>query len=117
MQTGVTARMEQATRLDDDGGRWRGMPVACSLSGDDQAERTHRWRQLLDGAEREEIPDGMRLRLPADRAAAVTALAVDEQRCCPFFDFRLHLDGPVVNMEVRAPAAGAALLAGLFSPA
>ncbi|WP_433500996.1 hypothetical protein ACQP1K_12255 [Sphaerimonospora sp. CA-214678] len=109
--------MEPDPRPDDDGGRWRGMPVARSLTGDGPAERAGQWRRLLGRAEREEITDGMRLTLPADRAAASTALAVDEQRCCPFFDFRLHLNGSVVKMEVRAPASGAALLTGLFSPA
>ncbi len=114
---GSVVRVEPAPRPDDGGERWRGMPVACSLTGDGPAERAGQWRRLLDGAEREEIADGMRLTLPADRAAALAALAVDEQRCCPFFDFRLHLDGSVVNMEVRAPADGAALLADLFSAA
>ncbi|NEE36100.1 MerR family transcriptional regulator, partial [Streptomyces sp. SID7982] len=34
--------------------------------------------------------------------------------CCPFFDFRLHLDGPLLHLEVRAPADGDALLTDLF---
>ncbi|GAA4091598.1 MerR family transcriptional regulator [Actinomadura miaoliensis] len=97
------------------GERWRREPVACSLSGDGMAERAGRWREVLDGAEREEIDDGVRLTLPADRTAAVAALAADEQRCCPFFDFRLHLDGPVVRLEARAPADAAGLLAALFT--
>jgi MerR family transcriptional regulator, copper efflux regulator len=89
-------------------------PVACSLSGADVADRARHWRRLLDGAGREAIEAGVRLSLPAARTAEVAALAADEQRCCPFFDFRLHLDGPVVHLEVRAPASGAPLLAGLF---
>ncbi|GLY75779.1 MerR family transcriptional regulator [Actinoallomurus iriomotensis] len=97
------------------GQRWREAPVACSLTGGAMADRARRWRGLLDGAGRREIDEGVRLTLPADRAAALTALAADEQRCCPFFDFRLHLDGPVVHLEVRAPADGTALLTELFS--
>jgi len=93
----------------------RGAPVACSLNGDEVTERAQRWQRLLDGAERQELDAGIRLSLPADRTAALAALAADEQRCCPFFDFRLHLDGPVVRLEVRAPADGAALLAELFA--
>jgi MerR family transcriptional regulator, copper efflux regulator len=89
--------------------------VACSLAGGDLAERLRRWQQLLDGAERQEINEGARLTLPADRIAALAALAADEQHCCPFFDFRLHLDGPVVHLEVRAPADGATLLTELFA--
>ncbi|MFB7591408.1 MerR family transcriptional regulator [Streptomyces sp. NPDC056169] len=63
------------------------------------------------------VPDGLRLTLPVDRTARVAELAAAEQRCCPFFDFRLHLNGPHLYLEVRAPADGAALLAGLFASA
>ena len=55
--------------------------------------------------------------MPAHRAAVIADLAVAEQRCCQFFDFRLHLDGPVLHVEVRAPADAADLLAALFTPA
>jgi DNA-binding transcriptional MerR regulator len=97
------------------GERWRAAPVACSLGGEGLARRGADWRAALDGAAPPEaIPDGVRLTLPADRTAQVAALASAEQRCCPFFDFRLHLDGPVLHLEVRAPAEGAALLVALF---
>lgn len=59
---------------------------------------------------------GLRLTLPADRTVRIAGPAAAEQRCCPFFDFRLHLDGPVLHLEVRAPAEGRTLLAGLFGP-
>jgi hypothetical protein len=49
-------------------------------------------------------------------AAAVAGLAAAEQDCCPFLDFRLHLDGPVLHLEVRAPSDAADLLAALFTP-
>ncbi|MFD8386065.1 MerR family DNA-binding protein [Streptomyces sp. NPDC059679] len=81
--------------------------VACSLSGEDMAERASAWHAALDGAERVGIPDGLRLTLPAERAAGITELAVAEQRCCPFFGFRLHLDGPHLHLDVRVPADGA----------
>ncbi|KIF78202.1 MerR family transcriptional regulator, partial [Streptomyces sp. 150FB] len=48
-------------------GRWRTAPVACSLTGDGPRERTARWRASIDGAARTEIPDGLRLSLPAER--------------------------------------------------
>nr|WSS73651.1 hypothetical protein OG491_29595 [Streptomyces sp. NBC_01175] len=32
-------------------------------------------------------------------------------------DARLHLDGPHLHLEVRAPAEGAGLLSELFGPA
>ncbi|MFJ3967785.1 hypothetical protein ACIPYR_06385 [Streptomyces parvus] len=40
-----------------------------------------------------------------------------EQTCCPFFGFRLHLDGRYLHLEVRAPADGGALLTDLFGSA
>ncbi|MDT3396214.1 MerR family transcriptional regulator [Streptomyces sp. B1866] len=95
--------------------RWRTAPVACSLTGDSVPERVTDWHRALDGARRQDIPEGIRLTLPAARTAAVAELAAAEQGCCPFFDFRLHLDGPDLHLEVRAPAEGAALLAELFA--
>ncbi|MET9558261.1 MerR family transcriptional regulator [Streptomyces sp. NPDC006645] len=102
---------------EQDAERWRRTPVACSLTGDGLRERTAQWHEALDGAVRTAIPDGLRLTLPAARTAAVAALAADEQRCCPFFDFRLHLDGQELHLEVRAAADGAGLLTDLFGPA
>lgn len=85
---------------------WRTALVACSLTSNGLGERTTQWHQSLDGAVRQDIPDGLRLTLPATRAGDVAPLAAAEQQCCPFFDFRLHL-------EVRA---GADLLTALFGP-
>ncbi|HEY0933883.1 MAG TPA: hypothetical protein VGD91_09085 [Trebonia sp.] len=95
-------------------GRWRTAPVACSLTRDDQTNQMASWREALDGAAVAVIPDGRRLTVPVSRAAAVAGLAAAEQACCPFFDFRLHLETPVLHLEVRAPAAAADLLAALF---
>ncbi|MFE3830054.1 MerR family transcriptional regulator [Streptomyces sp. NPDC059092] len=96
--------------------RWRTAPVACSLTGAGPRERVTQWREAVDGAVRGPLPEGLRLTLPVDRTARVAELAAAEQRCCPFFDFRLHLDGPHLHLEVRAPADGGALLADLFGP-
>lgn len=96
--------------------RWRAAPIACSLTADGRDERAVQWRRLIDGARRQEIDGGLRLTLPAEQAGAVAELAVVEQRCCPFFDFRLHLDGAVLHLDARAPAEGADLLAELFAP-
>ncbi|WP_455752773.1 MerR family transcriptional regulator [Streptomyces cinereoruber] len=96
---------------------WRSAPVACSLTGDGLHEQAAQWHEALDGAVRAAVPDGLRLTLPADRTVRVTELAAAEQQCCPFFDFRLHLDGSRLHLEVRAPADGAGLLTALFGPA
>ncbi|MFB4300279.1 MerR family transcriptional regulator [Actinomadura sp. NTSP31] len=52
---------------------------------------------------------------PAERVGPVAELAAAEQRCCPFFDFRLHLAEGVVHLEVRAPGDAADLLDELFA--
>ncbi len=95
---------------------WRHAPVACSLTGQQQEERAEQWRRVLAGAEQEPIPEGVRLSLPADQAGAVAGLAAAEQDCCPFFDFRLHLQNGCAHLEVRAPAEAADLVTALFSP-
>ena len=97
--------------------RWQTAPIACSLTADGLGERAGRWRELVAGASRTAIPHGLRLTVPASRAAVVAELAAAEQECCPFFDFRLYLNGPDLHLEVRAPADAADLLAGLFGPA
>ncbi|MGH3295525.1 MAG: MerR family transcriptional regulator [Trebonia sp.] len=94
--------------------RWRQTPVACALSADGREERAHAWRALVAEAVREQIPDGLRLTLPVERAGAAVELSVAEQECCPFLDFRLHLDGPALHLEVRASVEGADFLAELF---
>jgi len=100
-----------------DEARWRLAPVACSLSADGREERASAWRALVAGAGCERVPDGLRLTLPVRRAGTAAALSAAEQECCPFLDFRLHLDGPAVHLEVRAPAEAAGLLAELLDPA
>jgi DNA-binding transcriptional MerR regulator len=91
------------------------VPVACALTGTDQAQRAAAWRAAVQDAERTPTGDGVRLTVPSSRAAVIAALAVAEQECCPFFDFRLELDGPLLYLEVRAPAAAARLTAELFA--
>lgn len=116
-ECGFPARAPELTEhyvRQSDTDRWRGAPVACSLGGADRGERTERWHELLADGVRRPIEEGVEVTVSADRAADIAALAVAEQRCCPFFDFRLHLDGPMLRLEVRAPADGTDLLNALF---
>ena len=93
-------------------------PVACSLTVPEQADRAEQWRQLLALAtSREPADGGLRVRLPVRAAGLAAELAAAEQRCCPFFGFTLHLTGCSVVLEVRAPAAAAPLLTGVFGAA
>ncbi|MUL42537.1 MerR family transcriptional regulator [Streptomonospora sp. PA3] len=91
--------------------------IACSLeSSADMHARIDRWRTLLDGAHREDIADGVRAVLPADRAAETAELAAAEQRCCPFFSFTLHFAHDSVSLDVRAPSDAEAMLDEIFRP-
>ncbi|MEU5988821.1 MerR family transcriptional regulator [Spirillospora sp. NPDC047418] len=94
----------------------REQAIVCSLGGDGMAERVAEWRTVVDGARPVEISGGVRVTLPAAKAGAVAELAAAEQRCCPFFDFRLCFDGDVVHLEVHAPADAAGLIDDLFAP-
>jgi MerR family copper efflux transcriptional regulator len=89
-------------------------PIACTLSGNDQAERTGEWQNLLaQGTAREPVPDGIRLTLPAALAGTAAELAVAEQRCCPFFRFTLVFDGGDIQLTMQAPPEAAPLLTAL----
>ena len=90
--------------------------IVCSLGGEGMAERVAEWRAVVDGARPVEISGGVRVTLPVEKVGAVAELAAAEQRCCPFFDFRLHLEGEVFQLEVRAPADASDLVNELFAP-
>ncbi len=96
---------------------WRDAPVACTLRGDEQAERAGQWLELLgQAASREEIADGLRLTFPSgpDLAGRVAALAAAEQDCCAFFAFSLEFAAGALVLTVRAPQTAAGLLSDLF---
>jgi DNA-binding transcriptional MerR regulator len=88
--------------------------IACSLTGSQGVERAEQWRSMLADATRTPLPDGVRMTLPVDRAADIATLAAAEQACCSFFDLRIHLDGPVLHLEVRAPEVAAEMITELF---
>ena len=86
-------------------------PVACALDAAALGDRTAQWRELGGSVlSREVVPGGIRLTMPAELACEVATLAAGEQRCCPFFAFRLTFAGPVIHLEVQAPAEGLAML-------
>jgi DNA-binding transcriptional MerR regulator len=97
------------TRREAEDQAWRSAPVACSLGGEAMRDRCRQWRDLLADAGREPIPDGIRLTMSCALAAQVAGMAAAEQQCCPFFDFRIHLAGRQMHVEVRAPAEAATL--------
>lgn len=91
------------------------VPIVCSLDGSAYADRIEEWRRLLTGAEIVRLPDGGRAaRLPVDRADRLVALVVAEQRCCPFFSFRLTFDGASVELVAHAPEDAEMLVRAMF---
>lgn len=88
--------------------------IACSLTDGEMRERLADWRQVLAGADRGRVPGGVRLTVPSGRAAALAALVIAEQRCCPFLGFRLEFAGADVRLEVSAPSGASDLLEEMF---
>lgn len=89
-------------------------PIACTLSAARMSERENAWRTLLAGARREELPEGLRLHLPAGKAAEVAELAVAEQECCAYLGFTLELTAAEIRLDIRAPAEALPLLPQTF---
>jgi len=93
------------------------IPVACTLSDRDLAQRRNEITRTLLGGRQEtrELPDGYAVRFPGDEAWAARLLAfiAGERACCPFFTFTLvfeprqgplwlHLCGPAGTKELVA---------------
>ncbi|RCV49599.1 MerR family transcriptional regulator [Marinitenerispora sediminis] len=93
----------------------RDAPVAaCSLDSAGAERRIHQWRVLLDGAQRETTPTGLRVSCPAGRAPRLAELAAAEQRCCAFFSVTLTFAHDTVHLDVEAPAGARHLLHDVF---
>ena len=58
-------------------------PIACTLTPDQVGDRVTQWREATADATHHPATNGLRLTLPVERAATLTALAVAEQQCCP----------------------------------
>jgi len=80
------------------------IPIACSLSATDQAEREVAWRGLLRTSllARERIPGGLRLTVRADAGPQLMALVDLERSCCPWITFAV--DGASVAMTAEGDA-------------
>lgn len=89
-------------------------PIACTLTGSEQAERTERWQAVLAGAPREDIAGGVRVRLPVGSLDEVTALVDAESRCCPFLTLRLTVSADGVVLDGHAPDGAEPLLRELL---
>lgn len=89
--------------------------IGCSLGAGAYQQRRNEWARLLDAAAVSALPDGGRVaRLPADRAGELARLVVAEQRCCPFFSFRIDFTGETVELVAHSADGADALMIGLF---
>ena len=98
------------------------IPVACTLSDRDLAQRRDEITRTLLGGRQEtrELPDGYAVRFPGDAAWATRLLAFieGERACCPFFTFALVFEpreGPIW-LHLRGPAGTKELVADLLAP-
>lgn len=93
------------------------VPIACTLSSAEAADRSTVWADLLARVtERQATIEGVRLRLPAepDVVARAAELAVREAECCAFFSFTVAVDSAGAWLDVAAPHEGRAVLEALF---
>lgn len=88
-------------------------PVACSL-GAGQGERITEWHEALADAPTRRVAGGARVELPVDVLSQISALAVAEQECCPFFTFDIALRGPRFTLTITAPPEGTPMLDDLL---
>ncbi len=84
----------------------RRLPLACSLSGPEQAKRSGEMEKILEGCLRvEELENGYEFSFPGSEEWVLRLMEfiVFERECCPFFAFELVFepgDGPI---RVRGP--------------
>jgi hypothetical protein len=92
--------------------------IACSLSESSARDQLGEWRQLLSDAVRLSPTE---LSLPiSDRPGQVEAivrLAQREKACCPFFDFKIHIEAEHAVLQMSVPPEAVAVLDALSAPA
>ena len=98
--------------------------LACDLDAlssaerDQQAATFEQLRRLVQAVE--ELHDGWAVQLPTtDDTLQLAARFISyERRCCPFFDFTLHVtpDAGPIWLRITGGASVKAFLAGAFAP-
>ena len=95
------------------------IPLACSLTAADQANRRLEFDAILERGllAREWTPSGIRLRFTPSPGLEedLADLTRREKQCCPFFEFRIDsLEGEIV-LDVGAPVEGRPIVERLFA--
>ena len=79
--------------------------VACSLQGDDVAERLAEWQALANKAtSRTSIDSGIRLTFGRIDLPAMADLVAREQGCCSFLSFAIGVTLAATTLEISGPA-------------
>jgi len=85
----------------------RPLPIACTLSPADAAQRAGEWRRLAAAAlvERERSPGRalLRFRDGDEVEPALRRLVEAERECCAFLDLRLGRDRDTLTLEISGP--------------
>lgn len=92
--------------------RPKSLPIACSLTPDENQDRGSEWSLLLSRLiSRDTIPGGLRLTVDPSAADCLERLVDLERACCPWINFEFVARGTV---EMTAAAPGDQVLAGWF---
>lgn len=78
-------------------------PIACTLDSAGYTTRIEEWHSALADCTISEIPGGVRVQVPADRAGSLAALVVSEQHCCGFLGFDLAFHGDTTALTITTP--------------
>ena len=93
-------------------------PLACNLSGPEQAGRGVELEEIFEGCLRtEELDDGYEFLFPGsgEWATRLTELIVFERGCCPFFAFELIFQPHGGPIRVRGPEGAKGIIAETFA--
>jgi hypothetical protein len=98
----------------------RVLPVACTLSGPEQADRRGEVEEIFGGCSRvDELEDGYEFLFPGDAEWAIrlTELVVFERECCRFLAFELVFEpeGGPIRLRIRGPKRTKSLFAEMFA--
>jgi phosphinothricin acetyltransferase len=91
------------------------VPIGCSLTAAQAAERVGDWREVLARLALQAhrvSPERLRIGLAHDEAgiAALVLLARQEKACCPFFDFSFEVGTEAVALVIGVPPGAGATL-------
>jgi hypothetical protein len=94
------------------------IPIACTLTVEEQVDRAAEWGRVRDRATRRETTaTGVRLEFELDAAFArdLAELVVREVACCAFFTFNLTVDRDKLVLAVDVPDEAREIVAMLVA--